>query len=1210
MSSLLVLSLLFAVSSRSRAQATSAVYGLEFTENLGQWGKAFDYRAEVGTGSLFLHSDGFTVVQYNEQDYRRVIDRFLGHTSGGVDVQAPPQPEDSILRGHMYRVYFEGASPSKPSAEGMLQSDINYFIGNDPSRWKSGIRSWSAVTYRDVYPGIDVRYYTYNGQMKYDLIVHPGADASRIRLRYEGVDGLSVKKGELQVRTSVGLMRELEPYTYVAREDGRKELASRYRVDGKSVRFEVEDHDPGARLVIDPTLVFGTFTGSASDNYGYSATPGPDGSLYAAGIVFGTEYPVVPKPGAFQTTFKGGLVDMGITRFSPDGTARLYSTYVGGNGFDIPHSLIADNMGNLVILGRTNSSDYPVKGYLSPSRGGMDIVVTKLDPSGRSLIGSAIIGGSARDGSNQSDEIVINNLTHTLVYNYGDQSRSEVILDDAGNILFVSNTESGNFPVVNAAQSTYSGAQDAVVVKLPPDLSRLLFSTYLGGTAEDAGFCIKIRPGTGEIYVGGPTLSRDFPGSKAGTVGTVPGADVDGYLAVLSPDGSTVVRSTYLATPLKDVVFGLQFDRSGFPYVMGISLGSWPVISATAFKPGSKQFVAKLKPDLSGYEFSTVFGSGGSLPNISPVAFLVDRCERIYVSGWGGRQVTCGTGVGTGYGARTLGPLGMPITPDAIQNETLTDNSDFYIIVLERNASSVLYGTFVGQVGGYGDHVDGGTSRFDARGVIYQAACANCGGNNLCPGNPVRWRFPTTPGAVAAVPPLTATTKKCNLGAFKIALEYSGVQADLEPAANGKLGDSSGCVPLRVDFSDMVGMGKTYIWDFGDGSPRVTTTVPNVSYTYTRTGVFQAKVIATDPSKCVTVDSSIHSIRVRGDKADILFTPTKLPPCADLKYQFVNNSTAPPGKPFGPNAFTWDFGDGTRVNGGSTQLHTYRAPGTYMVKLILNDATSYCNGPDSVSQLVRVSDNVRARFESEDAVCQGLPLAFENTSLGGGTFIWDFGDGSPTYTGPTPPDKVYSTPGTYTVRLVGNDPNTCNLTDQITKQIIVHPNPTAAFRFTPNPSQLNTSTVFSNASIGATRYVWNFGDGNTSAEVNPVHDYVATGSNRVCLEAYNAFGCADTTCQTVASLVSSVLDVANAFTPNGDGVNDKLMVRGFGIVKMDFRIYNRWGQMVFRSDKPSSGWDGTFKGVPQPMEVYGYFLEAEFSTGEKVSRKGDITLLR
>jgi gliding motility-associated-like protein len=168
----------------------------------------------------------------------------------------------------------------------------------------------------------------------------------------------------------------------------------------------------------------------------------------------------------------------------------------------------------------------------------------------------------------------------------------------------------------------------------------------------------------------------------------------------------------------------------------------------------------------------------------------------------------------------------------------------------------------------------------------------------------------------------------------------------------------------------------------------------------------------------------------------------------------------------------------------------------------------------------------------------------------------------------------------------------------------------AAFTYTPFPSAENTPTRFLNGTTGATRYQWSFGDGATSTEVDPVHQYATTGINTVCLIATNQFGCVDTLCQPVQSIVVSALDVPNAFTPNGDGRNDRVYVRGFGIVKMNFRIYNRWGQLVFQSTDQTIGWDGYYKGRLQPMDAYGYVVDVEFNNGERSTKKGDITLLR
>ncbi len=172
--------------------------------------------------------------------------------------------------------------------------------------------------------------------------------------------------------------------------------------------------------------------------------------MFAGGIVFSPGFPT--SPGAYQTGFTGGGgkgVDIGIMKFSPDGRNRVYATYLGGNNDDLPHSLVADGAGNLVMLGRTYSSDYPTKSPRVGPGGGCDIIVTKLNAAGSDLIGSMIIGGSGDDGVNITDQFKSgNDEAISLLQNYGDDSRSEVILDAANNIYVAAQTQSGNFPVV------------------------------------------------------------------------------------------------------------------------------------------------------------------------------------------------------------------------------------------------------------------------------------------------------------------------------------------------------------------------------------------------------------------------------------------------------------------------------------------------------------------------------------------------------------------------------------------------------------------------------------------------------------------------------------------------------------------------------------------------------------------------------------------
>jgi gliding motility-associated-like protein len=1218
---LIVLSVALLTSQNLRAQS---YYAMEFTENKGQWSAPFQFRSQVGNGVFFIEKQGFTVLQNKTEDYERAMSLMHGHSSNpptadrdkfGRPLASTAPVESFTLHSHAYRVHFMGSlSDAAPTGEKQAEAHANYFIGNDPTRWKTDVRSFQAVTYRNLYPNVDVHYYSGNDQLKYDLILHPGADLSRILMRYEGADKVSVRNGQLLIQTSVGEAKELAPYAYQVINGQKQEVGCQFSVSGDQVRFKMSNYDRTADLIIDPTLIFSTFTGSRASNWGYTATPGPDGSFFSGGIVFGQGYPITA--GALQANFGGGStlgIDIGITRFAPDGKSRIYSTYLGGSGDDYPHSMFADPQGNLVVLGRTNSANYPSTGGNFGSGGGFDIVVSKLGASGNVLIGSLTIGGKGTDGANIDPNYPPK--CGSLVYNYGDNQRSEVILDASNNVYVAASTQSDDFPLRNPVQATIAGKQDAVLIKLSPNLNTVLFSTYFGGSDDDAGFVLSINPLTGNIYMAGGTLSADLPGSKTGVIQPAHAGvtgDIDGYIAEFSPNGTPLIRTTYLGTSNLDIIYGIQFDRSGFPYVMGISLGTWTVKpSSIAYQDaGSHQFITKLQPDLSAMVYSTVFGTASSVPNISPVAFLVDRCENVYVSGWGGPLNVCSPSPDC-FDIKTAGPAGMRITADAIKKTT--DNRDFYFFVMEKDGASQLYGSFFGQTGGEGDHVDGGTSRFDQRGAIYQAICANCGGSLSGTCSPVTQPFPTTPGVVAPINGALGaggTAGDCNLAAIKILFDYDGVKAGAQASVGGIPNDTSGCVPLKVDFADTIGIGKSYEWDFGDGSPIQTTTVPNISYNYTTAGFFKVTLVAVDPAKCITRDTSYTHIRVRTDRANVDLLSSKLPPCQSLAYQFDNLSIAPPGKPFPPNSFVWDFGDGSArvTTGNGTQTHTYSAAGTYNVHLVLKD-TSYCNSPDSIVRTIRLSPNVKAEFQTPPSGCTPYSAVFNNTSQGGQTFIWDFGDGT-TYTGANPPAKSYSGTGTFTIKLIANDPATCNQTDTFTSSITIHDNPIAGFSWSPQPSQENTPTRFTNSSVAAIGYFWDFGDGDTSVLKDPVHQYKATGDFNTCLLAYNEFACFDTICQVVPAIVSALIDVPNAFSPNGDGINDRLLVKGYGIAKMNFSVYNRWGQLVYHSADQSQGWDGKLKGMLQPMDTYAYVVEVVFSDGSKATKKGDVTLLR
>ncbi len=1182
---------------------------LEFVENKGQWAKNIAYKGDIRTGAIALKPDGgYRMLQHNANDLEAISNYF--HPIHNSNAKAKLISQNNLgLHSHVYEVTFLGANPTPEAvAEKPENTYNNYFIDDDKSKWASGCKIFQAITYKNIYPNIDIRYYTGNGSLKYDFIVHPGGNPNIIALEFDGADDIKIKKGKLEIVTSVTTEKELEPYTFQPTNEGKKEINCSYKLTGNIVSFNVDEYDKNRTLIIDPIKVFATFSGSTIDNWGFTATYDNAGNFYGGGIVFGTGFPVNNG-----STFQGGInsddgnvYDIGIIKFNATGTNRLYATYIGGSaGNDQPHSLIIDANNDLIIAGRTNSSNYPKTFPIAGSGGGKDIIVTKLDGNGN-ILASRVIGGTGDDGMNIKPKYSTSPAgASSLVRNYGDDARSEVIVDDAGNILLASCTQSTDFFVTtNAFQQTNGGAgstmtrkQDGVFMKITNDFSNILTSTYLGGNNDDAAFVLALNPIDKNIYIAGGTASTDFPGNKTGVITPAfSGGICDGFIAVLSGDGTQLLKSTYIGTSQTENVYGIQFDKFGFPYIMGTTTGIWPVVNAQFFNVAGKQFICKLAKNLGSYVYSTCFGSGGASPNISPTAFLVDRCENVYVSGWGG---SINTNPNSPY--PNVGTSGLPITQDALQKTT--DGSDFYFFVLERGARSQLYGDFMGQNGGVsGEHVDGGTSRFDKDGIIYQSLCGNCAGpNNI---------FPTTPGAWSE----TNKATNCNLAAVKIALNLSGVGAGVRSSIKGVSGDTSGCVPLRINFQDTLGQGISYTWNFGDNSPIGTTSKPDTFHIYQNTGYFKVCVVSIDSSTCNIVDTSCRTMRIRSDSAQLKVTYKKIGDCISNTYEFDNrNSVAPISKSFKSNSFRINFGDGSPIQqmGYGTISHPYPASGFYKGWMALVD-TNYCNTPDTAFFQFEIIANVKAKFTPPPEGCLSTPIQFVNQSNGGETFLWTFGDGGSS--SDKDPKHLFTLSGSYTVTLYAFNVSSCNKVDSISFKIAVSVSPKSQFSFNPNPPRVNTAVNFVNQSIGAVNYMWTFGDGDTLVTTNknlPIkHLYQVAKAFNACLTVFNLYNCKDTSCKIIAARVSQLYDVPSAFTPNGDGKNDKVFVRGFGIKSMKWDIYNRWGILMFTGNSLSEGWDGYYKGELQPQDVYHYTLRVEFWDDKQDTKTGDITLLR
>ncbi|MBO0359725.1 gliding motility-associated C-terminal domain-containing protein [Hymenobacter sp. BT186] len=908
---------------------------LQFVANRNQWEKPVLFATDVPGGRLYLEQGRLMQALYDT----KAVEELHHHK---------PDGRNHRIKAHAYSVTFVGAN-QQALVKGTEQTGevSNYFLGKDQSKWASNVPSFGEVRYQRLYPGTDLRFYTSKDHLEYDFELAAGADAKQIKLRYEGPQKMSIVKGALHIATSVGEVVEQSPVAYQVVGDKKVPVACRYVLSANntlSFAFP-NDYNHALPLVIDPILVYSSYTGSSASNYGYTATYDAQGNLYAGGVVFSSGYPTTT--GAYDVSFAGSQ-DYGIMKFDPTaGTrqgSRIYATYVGGASDDHPHSMVVDPAGNLVILGSTSSSDFPTTtGAYDPTyNSGSDIVVSKLNPTGTQLLASTFLGGSADDGQ----------VNGTLDKNYNDTYRGDVTTDPQGNIYLATLTSSTNFPSMGGFQAAKSGGSDAAIVKFNPTLTGLVWSSFLGGSGDDAAYSVQVDS-TGTVFVSGGTTSTNFPGTLGGLNRNYLGGSSDGFVARIVAAGNDLFQASYVGTSGYDQAYFLQLDRQGEVYLFGQTDGAYPVSAGVYSNPNSLQFIHKLDRLLTTTRFSTVIGNGaGNSTNISPTAFLVDNCGQILLSGFGGDIAN------------------MPITGNAIQSNASGTSGNFgyfYIMQLSANASGLVYGTYFGNGS---CHVDGGTSRFDKKGIIYQSMCVGSGSVTL----------PTTANAWSA-----SNSSSWNNAAFKIDV----LQLDATFTPSNVPGGSrlrTGCAPFTVFFTRPSVSGTTTSWNFGNGQTSSAAT-PFVSTTYTNPGRYVVRLTITDPSNCIQSATATDTIQVFGlPRAAI--GPDKV--VCEGGSVTLSVPDAGPGV-----TYSWFPPLGLNTTTGRTVV----ASPTGTTFYILTATTpNNCIGKDTVVVSIAPRPQVTVAASATQEFT-GTPVAFSATigSTGAGTptsYLWNFGDGS------------------------------------------------------------------------------------------------------------------------------------------------------------------------------------------------------------------------
>jgi hypothetical protein len=660
---------------------------LHFEANQGQTNKDVQFVSRGAGYSLYLTAnEAVLVLAKPNPDAKRE-----GPTP------AWPGAKTTQVKAVALRMSLVGAV-RKPRVSGIdeLPGKTNYFIDNNPARWRTHVPTYAKVQYREVYPGIDLVYYGNQRELEHDFVVAPGANPKKIVLDFDGAEKVEINaEGDLVLHTAAGIVRQRRPVIYQKIDGVRREIDGGYVLKGaKRVGFKLATYDRSRPLVIDPILSYSTYLGGSSIDDGFGIAVDGDGNAYVVGSTVSTDFPATAgtfgtslngrfdvfvtklnatgsalvystflggsgdengvsiavdatgaayvtgntsspnfptTAGAFDTSFNGDgafpLSDVFVTKLNANGSALVYSTYLGGSGEDIGLGIAVDAAGAAVVTGYSNSLNFPTSpgAFQETSGGDYDAFVTKLDAAGSSTVYSTYLGGGGKD--------------------YG----RAIAVDANGNAYAAGSTDSINFPTTPGAFRSFfaGGFDDPFVAKLNP-AGGLVYSTYLGGSNNDRGSGIAVD-GSGNAYVVGSTWSLDFPTTPGAFQPVYGGGPYDGYVAKLNPSGTGLVYATYLGGIGLDYGQSIAVDNRGNAYVAGITYSINFPTTLGAFQPvfggGSDAYVAKLNPAGSGLVYSTFLGGSG-----------LDY-------GWG---IAADAG-GNAYVAGTAGSENFPTTAGAFQ---------------------------------------------------------------------------------------------------------------------------------------------------------------------------------------------------------------------------------------------------------------------------------------------------------------------------------------------------------------------------------------------------------------------------------------------------------------------------------------------------------------------------------------------------------------
>ena len=613
-----------------------------FVENKGQWNSNVRYFTRIAGMNAWITDDGVVYDFYK-----------INRTNIENNISDKIQNEQRI--GNVIKMTFVDSNINLIQGIGKLCEYNNYFFGNNKSKWVTNVPLYRKVQMEELYNGISARFYYDDNMLRYDFVVKPNSNISKIKIKIEGSSELFVDNGgELVIKINIGIVREGKIYAYQIVDGNKTEVKCRFeQSDNNTVFFNVGKYDKSLPLIIDP-ITYSTFIGGGSNDEIGGLSLNVSNDVYISGSSYSPDFPTTS--GAYQEN-RAGSWDVFICKLNSSGTSLDYSTYIGGSGQDYGTNIAIDGSNNIYLTGHTSSSDFPttVSAYDTSYNNNIDIFVCKLNSSGTSLDYSTYIGGSSQD--------------------YGES----IALDDMNNAYVTGYTSSSNFPITSTAFDTVqNGFRDVFVCKLNSSGSELNYSTYIGGIKNDEATSIALD-GSNNIYLTGNTYSSDFPTTTNAydTDFNSNGGIGDAFVCKLKNDFSALIYSTFLGGHDIDLAQSIALDQSNNAYITGYTNSSdFPITSNSydSIPNGSIDvFLTKLNSMGSSLEYSTFIGGIGA---DEAYALTLDKSNNAYITGF-------------------TNSYNFPTTSNAYDT-IYHRNKDVFLCKINNTGSTLDYSTFLG----------------------------------------------------------------------------------------------------------------------------------------------------------------------------------------------------------------------------------------------------------------------------------------------------------------------------------------------------------------------------------------------------------------------------------------------------------------------------------------------------------------------------------